>query len=123
MTSSSFASVSLKPELAKAIAAIGYQSMTPIQAKSLNPILANRDVLAQAKTGSGKTAAFAIGVLSKVDEKKQSTQALIICPTRELSMQVAREIRRLASMIANLKVLVLCGGSPVGPQLNSLEHG
>ncbi len=96
--------------------------MTPIQAQSLPAILDGRDLLAQAKTGSGKTAAFAIGLLHKLDARVYTTQALVLCPTRELADQVSREIRRLARAIPNTKILTLCGGKPLAPQLTSLEH-
>ncbi len=96
--------------------------MTPIQEKSATPILAGSDVLAQAETGSGKTAAFALGVLNKLDNSALRTQALIICPTRELSDQVAAEIRRLASTMANTRIITLCGGKPMHDQLTALKH-
>lgn len=96
--------------------------MTPIQAKSLPEILKGNDVQAQAKTGSGKTAAFGIGLLHKLDPKNYQTQSLVLCPTRELADQVSKEIRRLARPIANTKILTLCGGTPIGAQLASLEH-
>lgn len=97
--------------------------MTPIQAQSLPVILSGKDVIAQGKTGSGKTAAFGLGLLNALDVKKFRIQALVLCPTRELADQVAKEIRRLARGIHNIKVLTLCGGMPFGPQLGSLEHG
>ncbi len=96
--------------------------MTPIQAQSLPAILKGRDLLAQAKTGSGKTAAFAIGLLHKLEAKTYQTQSLVLCPTRELADQVSKEIRRLARAIPNTKILTLCGGKPIVPQLASLEH-
>jgi len=96
--------------------------MTPIQVSSLPDILNGKDVLAQAKTGSGKTAAFAIGLLHKLDSKAYETQALILCPTRELADQVSNETRRLARAIPNTKIITLCGGKPIHPQLASLEH-
>jgi len=96
--------------------------MTPIQAQSIPLILEGKDVLAQASTGSGKTAAFAIGVLHRFSVQTINTQALVLCPTRELAEQVSNEIRRLARAISNTKVLTLCGGKPFGPQLASLEH-
>lgn len=96
--------------------------MTPIQAQGLPVILSGNDLLAQAKTGSGKTAAFAIGLLQSLDVKLYKTQALVLCPTRELADQVSKEIRRLARAIPNTKILTLCGGKPLGPQLASLEH-
>ena len=102
---------------------IGYKEMTPIQAQSLPYILDGKDVIAQAKTGSGKTAAFGIGVLHRLHVKKFRVQTLILCPTRELSDQVAKELRMLARFTHNIKVLTLCGGSAFGPQLGSLRHG
>ncbi len=97
--------------------------MTPIQAQSLPFILSGRDVIAQGKTGSGKTAAFGLGILSKLEPKQFLVQAIVLCPTRELADQVAAEIRRLARSIPNIKVLTLCGGTPVHPQSGSLEKG
>jgi len=96
--------------------------MTPIQAQGLPVILQGKDLLAQAKTGSGKTAAFAIGILHKLQAKTYQTQALVLCPTRELADQVSKEIRRLARAIANTNILTLCGGKPIGPQLASLDR-
>jgi ATP-dependent RNA helicase DbpA len=96
--------------------------MTPIQAQSLPDILKGRDLLAQAKTGSGKTAAFAIGLLNKLEVQTYQTQSLVLCPTRELAEQVSNEIRRLARTIPNTKLLTLCGGKPMAPQLASLER-
>ena len=97
--------------------------MTPIQAQSLPAILAGEDVIAQGKTGSGKTAAFGLGLLHNLNVKRFRVQALVLCPTRELADQVAKEIRKLARAIHNIKVLTLCGGTPLGPQIGSLEHG
>ncbi|MCL4134627.1 UNVERIFIED_CONTAM: hypothetical protein GTU68_006310 [Idotea baltica] len=97
--------------------------MTPIQSQSLPPILSGRDVIAQAKTGSGKTAAFGLGILTKLEIKRFNVQALVLCPTRELADQVAEEIRKLARALPNVKVLTLCGGSPVRNQAASLEKG
>ena len=121
-TFSEFSSLALRPELQDALAAVGYVQMTPIQQCAAIPVLEGRDVIAQAQTGSGKTAAFALGVLNKLELTSFSTQALVICPTRELSDQVASEIRRLASAMANTRVLTLCGGKPLQDQLNSLKR-
>src|SRR5690606_34653308 len=82
-----------------------------------------KDIIAQAKTGSGKTAAFAIGLLARLEVKRFAIQALVLCPTRELADQVAKEIRRIARSSHNVKVLTLCGGVSIGPQIGSLEHG
>jgi ATP-independent RNA helicase DbpA len=105
------------------LAAIGYAEMTPIQAASLPLILKGRDLIAQAKTGSGKTAAFGIGLLHPLNPRFFGCQALVLCPTRELADQVAKELRRLARAADNIKILTLCGGVPFGPQIGSLEHG
>jgi ATP-independent RNA helicase DbpA len=121
-TSTAFSSLPLTSELLANIDSLGYTEMTPIQAQSLPAILDGQDVLAQAKTGSGKTAAFAIGLLHSLDSETYKTQSLVLCPTRELADQVSKEIRRLARAIPNTKVLTLCGGKPFGPQLASLER-
>ncbi len=97
--------------------------MTDIQAQALPLILAGKDVIGQGKTGSGKTAAFSLGILHNLNVKKFRVQAIVVCPTRELADQVAIEIRKLARAIHNIKVLTLCGGAPMGPQIGSLEHG
>jgi len=97
--------------------------MTPVQAQSLPHILEGKDVIAQGKTGSGKTAAFGLGLLEKLKVKQFAVQSLILCPTRELADQVTKEIRKLGRCIQNIKVLTLCGGLPFGPQAGSLEHG
>jgi ATP-independent RNA helicase DbpA len=102
---------------------IGYKEMTAIQEKSLPYILDGKDVIAQAKTGSGKTAAFGIGLLTKLQVKKFRVQSLILTPTRELADQVAKELRILARATHNIKILTICGGAPFGPQLGSLRHG
>jgi ATP-independent RNA helicase DbpA len=119
---SDFAQLPLTDALKKALAEIGYAQMTPVQAASLPAILQGRDVIAQAKTGSGKTAAFALGLLSALDASLVQLQGLVLCPTRELADQVSREIRRLARFIPNVKVLTLCGGVPLRPHLASLAH-
>jgi ATP-independent RNA helicase DbpA len=117
-----FDALNLKPELLGNLADLGYVEMTLVQAQALPRILAGEDVLARAKTGSGKTAAFSLGLLNKLDATSFRTQALVLCPTRELADQVAKEIRRLARAVANVKILTLCGGVPLGPQIASLQH-
>ncbi|WP_239482233.1 ATP-dependent RNA helicase DbpA [Zestomonas insulae] len=105
------------------LATLGYEQMTPIQAQSLPLMLKGHDLIAQAKTGSGKTAAFGIALLDPLNPRYFGCQALVLCPTRELADQVAKEIRRLARAADHIKVLTLCGGVPFGPQIGSLEHG
>lgn len=122
MTTTAFSELPLSPEFLANIESLDYQEMTPIQAQSLPAILDGKDILAQAKTGSGKTAAFAIGLLHKLEVLTYQTQSLVICPTRELADQVSKEIRRLARAIPNTKIITLCGGKAIGPQLASLEH-
>ncbi len=123
MTDTSFSSLALSAALISNLNDLGYTSMTTIQAEALPAILAGQDVIAQAKTGSGKTAAFGLGLLAKLDVKYFRVQTLVLCPTRELADQVAAELRKLARSIHNIKILTLCGGVPLGPQIGSLEHG
>ena len=123
MSTTDFSSLELRPDLLKNLSSLGYLSMTPVQAESLPHILSAKDVIAQAKTGSGKTAAFGLGLLEALDVKRFRVQSLVLCPTRELADQVAKEIRKLARSVHNIKVLTLCGGTPFGPQLGSLAHG
>ncbi len=118
-----FADLPLAPALLETLSQIDYVRMTPIQAASLPFSLAGRDVLAQAKTGSGKTAAFALPLLMRLNARHFAVQALVLCPTRELAEQVTQEIRRLARALGNIKILTVCGGTPMRPQKESLEHG
>ena len=97
--------------------------MTPIQAQSLPTVLNGKDLIAQARTGSGKTAVFGIGILERIEFSKRDVQAMVLCPTRELADQVNGELRRLARAVANVKLVTLCGGKPFGPQKVSLQHG
>jgi ATP-independent RNA helicase DbpA len=102
---------------------LGYLEMTAIQAASLPAALQGRDLIAQAKTGSGKTAAFALALLAKLNLRRFAVQALVLCPTRELADQVTTEVRRLARAEDNIKVVTLVGGVPLRGQTASLEHG
>jgi len=120
---SSFSSLNLNPALISNLESLGYQQMTPIQAEGLPHVLEGRDLIAKAKTGSGKTVAFGLGLLERLNLRYFAVQALVLCPTRELADQVAKELRRLARSIANTKIVTLCGGAPFGPQVGSLEHG
>lgn len=123
MSDKSFKSLPLSSEQLANLDSLGYQKMTAVQLASLPAILDNKDLIVQAKTGSGKTAAFALGLLQKIRPRFFGLQALVLCPTRELADQVAKEIRQLARCIPNIKLLVLCGGTPLRPQADSLEHG
>ena len=125
MTSASadFASLALPPHVLANLTQLGYLTMTPIQAASLPPALLGRDIIAQAKTGSGKTAAFALALLANLNVRHFAVQAMVLCPTRELADQVTTEIRRLARAEENIKVVTLCGGVALRGQIASLEHG
>ncbi|VUD41355.1 ATP-dependent RNA helicase DbpA [Thalassocella blandensis] len=123
VTASRFSSLPLLPALQSNLSDLSFTEMTEIQAEALPVILKGRDVIAQAKTGSGKTVAFGLGILHALKVDQFRVQSLVLCPTRELADQVAREIRKLARAIHNIKILTLCGGMPFGPQLASLEHG
>lgn len=119
---SAFTTLPLTKEMIENLDSMGYNQMTPIQAESLPHVLNGEDLLAQAKTGSGKTAAFGIGLLHNLDVKLFRVQTLILCPTRELADQVATELRLIARFKHNIKILTLCGGMPFKPQQLSLEH-
>ena len=123
MSNTPFSSLPLPQALLSNLSDLGYASMTAVQAQALPAVLAGQDVIAQAKTGSGKTATFGLGLLAQLDVKYFRVQSLILCPTRELADQVATELRKLARSIHNIKILTLCGGAPMRPQITSLEHG
>ncbi|MGE4415637.1 MAG: ATP-dependent RNA helicase DbpA [Marinobacterium sp.] len=123
MSQHPFSVLPLRAELLDNLASLDYHLMTPIQHESLPVILDGKDLIAQGRTGSGKTAAFGLGVLQQLDPARFHVQVLVLCPTRELADQVAQELRRLARQIPNVKTLTLCGGQPLGPQIGSLEHG
>ena len=123
MNNSEFSSLNLSSALQDNLASLGYLQMTPIQAQSLPLVLDGKDVIAKAKTGSGKTAAFGLGLLAKLDVNRLAVQALVHCPTRELADQVATEIRRLARTLPNVKLVTLCGGTPTAPQSATLGFG
>lgn len=118
-----FSSLGLKEELVSNLASLNYHEMTPIQAQTLPEMLKGNDVIGEGKTGSGKTAAFGLALLNKLAVKRFRIQSMVLCPTRELADQVAKELRKLARAIHNIKILTLCGGTPFGPQIGSLEHG
>jgi ATP-independent RNA helicase DbpA len=122
-TSTSFNDLPLSPAMQANLQQLGYLTMTPIQAASLPIALAGHDLIAQAKTGSGKTAAFTLPLLTKLNPRNFGVQAMVLCPTRELADQVTQEIRRLARAEDNIKILTLCGGATMRPQISSLEHG
>ena len=123
MKTRTFSDLSLSKPLLQNLEALGYDTMTPIQAESLPVMLEGRDLIAQAKTGSGKTAAFGLGMLIRLNTEKRQLQELVLCPTRELAEQIAGELRRLARTMPNVKIVTLYGGVPLGPQRASLQSG
>ena len=118
-----FGTLPLAPQTLANLTQLGYTQMTPIQAASLPVALLGKDLIAQAKTGSGKTAAFALALLANLNARRFAVQAMVLCPTRELADQVTTEIRRLARAEENVKVVTLCGGVALRGQTASLEHG
>lgn len=118
-----FSSLPLSKMQLDALDSLGYDIMTEVQAQTLPLMLKGQDVIAQAKTGSGKTAAFGIGLLNQINPRYFGVQAMVLCPTRELAEQVGKEIRKLARFMPNIKLVMLCGGKPIGPQIGSLAHG
>lgn len=120
---SSFNDFGLSAAMRSNLDQLGFAQPTEIQAKALAPGLAGKDIIAMAKTGSGKTAAFGISLVERLNPRLFAVQALVLCPTRELADQVAKAIRELARARDNIKVLTLCGGVAIGPQIGSLSHG
>lgn len=123
VTFMNFSKLPLSADFIANLDQLGYTSMTPIQAESLPHSLRGKDIIAQGKTGSGKTVAFGISLLHDIRQKDFACQCLVMCPTRELAGQVAEELRKLARYQQNIKIVTLCGGQPIGPQIGSLEHG
>jgi ATP-independent RNA helicase DbpA len=119
----SFAALKLSPALLGVVAELGYTTPTAIQLASIPPLLAGRDLIGQSMTGSGKTAAFGLPCLQRLDLTERVVQVLVLCPTRELSAQVARELRKLGRAHAGLTVLELVGGQPAKPQREALQRG
>ncbi len=123
MSKPAFATLNLPEALQTSLASLGFQTMTPVQAQVLPLALAKRDVIAKAKTGSGKTVSFGLTALNNLNNDIFSPQTLALCPTRELADQIAEVIRQLARSTSNVKVLTLTGGSSVRAQISSLEKG
>jgi len=119
----SFADLDISAPVLKALKEVGYETPSPIQAATIPLLLANRDVLGQAQTGTGKTAAFALPILSRIDIKQATPQALVLAPTRELAIQVAEAFQSYAAHIKGFHVLPIYGGQSYGPQLSALRRG
>ena len=123
MSSTPFAALGLSEPLVATLTALGYEAPTPIQERTIPILLSGADLIGQAQTGTGKTAAFALPILEKIDVSKRDTQALILAPTRELAVQVAEAIHSYAHSMPGLSVLPVYGGAPIVPQLKRLERG
>ncbi len=119
----SFEALQLSPALTAVVHGLGYTRPTPIQIEAIPALLAGRDVIGQSQTGSGKTAAFALPILQGIEVDRHELQALVLCPTRELTAQVGREMRKLGRGHHGLQVLELVGGQPSRPQRDALERG
>ena len=118
-----FEELEIDSRIIRAITDMGFEEATPIQAKAIPIVLSGADVIGQAQTGTGKTAAFGIPMLERVNPKDKHLQALVLCPTRELAIQVADEIRRLAKYMHGIKVLPIYGGQDIVKQIRSLKSG
>jgi ATP-dependent RNA helicase DeaD len=118
-----FAALGLHPNILAALATVGYEEPSPIQAQAIPVILAGHDMIGQAQTGTGKTAAFALPLLSKIDPAKREPQVLILAPTRELALQVATAFETYSKQMSGISVVAVYGGAPMGPQLKALRQG
>jgi ATP-dependent RNA helicase DeaD len=118
-----FAALGLDPGIVEALTTLGYEEPTPIQQQSITPLIGGRDLLGQAATGTGKTAAFALPILSRINPRAGKPQALVLAPTRELAIQVAEAFQRYAAHIPGFQVLPIYGGQSYGPQLHALKRG
>lgn len=118
-----FEEMGLSEEIQKAVRYMGFEEASPIQAKAIPAMISGIDLIGQAQTGTGKTAAFGIPLLEKVDPKLKKLQAIVLCPTRELAIQVADEIRNLSRYMHGIKVLPIYGGQDIVKQIRSLKSG
>ena len=123
MEITNFNELAVKEEITRAIADLGYEQPSPIQAKAIPVVLEGYDVIGQAQTGTGKTAAFSIPLLEKIDPSDKRLQAIVLCPTRELAIQVSEEVRKLAKYLHGVKTLPIYGGQPIDRQIKALKGG
>src|SRR5690625_1115234 len=119
---SEFSELGISPAILKAIAEMGFEAPTRIQASTIPSILSGRDVAGQAQTGTGKTAAFAIPLLERITTSSKSVQALVLCPTRELAVQITGEMIKLGSEMENIQITPIYGGQPIGRQIRQLKR-
>jgi len=123
MNKISFDQIDLSAPLARAIQEMGFEEATPIQSQAIPLLLEGHDVIGQAQTGTGKTAAFGIPLLEKINPKINAPQALVMCPTRELAIQVAEELKKLSAHMPHVQILAVYGGQPIGRQISMLHRG
>ncbi len=123
METTKFEVLNLNPSILRAVEEMGFEEMSPIQAKAIPVLLEGKDVIGQAQTGTGKTAAFGIPLLQRINPKDRHLQAIVLCPTRELAIQVAEEIRKLATFMHGIKILPVYGGQEIAKQIRSLKSG
>ncbi len=116
-----FEDMNLDPDILRAVEEMGFEEMSPIQVQAIPAMLGGRDIIGQAQTGTGKTAAFGIPLLQQIDPEDRSLQALVLCPTRELAIQVADELRKLAKFMHSIKILPIYGGQEISKQIRSLK--
>lgn len=118
-----FEELELDPRILRAVKEMGFEETTPIQAQSIPAVMSGRDVIGQAQTGTGKTASFGIPLLQRVNAEQKKTQAIILCPTRELAIQVSDELHNLAKYMHGVRILPIYGGQDIGRQIRSLKGG
>ena len=118
-----FDELGLYPQVLRAIKEMGFEETTPIQSQAIPVVMSGADVIGQAQTGTGKTAAFGIPMLHKVNPNSRKTQVIVLSPTRELAIQVADEIRKLARYMHGIKVLPIYGGQEISRQIRALKGG
>jgi ATP-dependent RNA helicase DeaD len=123
MTTKLFSELNLSPELLKAIDKLGFEQASPIQAEAIPVLMQGRDIVGQSQTGSGKTAAFAVPAIEKTDPQNRATQVLILCPTRELAVQVSEEVHKLAAFKRGVHALPIYGGQSYERQFWGLKQG
>ena len=123
METMKFEELGLLPEILRGIEEMGFEEATPIQSQAIPVVMSGSDVIGQAQTGTGKTAAFGIPMLQNMDSELKKTQALILSPTRELAIQVAEELRNLSKYMHGVKILPVYGGQDISKQIRSLKGG
>ncbi|MDE7060451.1 MAG: DEAD/DEAH box helicase, partial [Lachnospiraceae bacterium] len=118
-----FDELELQSPLLRAVTEMGFEEMTPIQAQAIPVVLSGQDIIGQAQTGTGKTAAFGLPILQNIDPKKKSLQAVILCPTRELAIQVSEEMHKFAKFLHGIKIVPIYGGQEIVRQIKALKAG